>query len=256
MNILSGDDTETNFNPVPSLFTLCNALCGITSIIFTFRAGDGLIHPLSIWLIFGAMLFDVLDGMAARLLNAQSLHGMNLDSLADVISFGAAPAVMIYGLIANGFRTDAFPGLAWFAASFYLVCALWRLAHYNSIALQETGDHGDFIGLPTPGAAALICSMAILVPALGPGFKLATPLYTSYAVVSAVLMVGAVPYTHVRRCLSHSRKWVAPMVLLMLIGSILLFKVWALVGWAHFYAFSAPLMALEARVMQRRHANI
>ena len=239
------------------MLTLCNALCGFTSIIYTLRAGEGMIHPLSIWLIFAAMLFDVLDGLAARLLNAQSVHGMNLDSLADVISFGAAPAVMIYHLISNGYpATASFPGLAWFASSFYLVCTLWRLAHYNSIALQTEGDHGDFIGLPSPGAAALICSMAILVPSVVVGAKLAAAVCFTYAFASAILMVSSVPYTHVRRWLADSRKWVAPLLILSVISSLFLFRVWALVGWAHFYALSAPLIALEARVMQRRHASI
>ena len=126
------ESTDSHFNPVPSLFTLCNALCGFTSVLFTLRAEPGVIPAISLWLIFGAMLFDVMDGLAARVLKAQSLHGMNLDSMADVISFGVAPAVIIHQLILGQTSLSGhIPGLAWFIAAFYLGCALWRLAQYN-----------------------------------------------------------------------------------------------------------------------------
>ncbi len=248
---------EHHFNPVPSLFTLCNALCGFTSILYTLGAEDGHVPAISLWLVFGAMLFDVLDGLAARVLKAQSLHGMNLDSLADAISFGAAPAAIIHQLIMGRIALAGhFPGLAWFVAAFYLGCALWRLAQYNSIAMQETEDHSDFVGLPSPGAAALVCAMAILVPELDLGAKLMLIAYIAYSVISAGLMVSAVPYTHIRRWLTNTRKWVPVLFIGAVVASIFLFKVWAMVAWAHFYAFSAPFIALEARVMQRRHANI
>jgi len=248
---------ENRLNPVPSLFTLCNALCGFTSIIYTLNAEIGRIPAISLWLVFAAMLFDVFDGLAARLLKAQSLHGMNLDSLADAVSFGVAPAIIIYQLMmGNSELVRHMPGLALLTAAFYFVCALWRLAHYNCIAVQETGDSGDFVGLPSPGGAALVCAMAILVPALDLGVKETVAACISYVVTGSVLMVSNVPYTHVRRCLTNSKRWITVMLVAAIFSSIFLFQVWAMVAWAHFYVFSAPLLALEARVMQRRHANI
>lgn len=248
----------THFNPVPSLLTLCNALCGFTAVLYTFSAApEDPIPVMALWLVFGAMIFDVLDGLSARLLKAQSLHGMNLDSLADALSFGVAPAAILYRLLA-GEMTNAshLPNLPWVAAAFYLACALWRLAHYNALALQETDDDsGDFVGLPSPGAAALICAAAILVPALGLDTHITIALYTLYATGSAVLMVSAVPYTHLRRHLAHSRRWITPLLVTGCVASIIVLKVWAMVGWAHLYAFYAPLIALESHIMQRREAD-
>ncbi len=203
------------------------------------------------------MLFDALDGAAARLLKAQSLHGMCLDSLADAISFGVAPAMIIFQLVSNQMSAASeFPGLAWCASMFYLGCALWRLAQYNSFAIQEPRDCGDFIGLPSPGAAALVCAAAVLVPETGLGPVASVAAYVAYAAISAILMVSVVPYTHIRRHLTYSRRWIAPTLVAIAIASIVFFKGWAIVGWAHIYVLSAPLVALEARAMQRRHADI
>lgn len=258
MNTTSVETTaEGRFNPIPSLFTLCNALCGFTSILYTFRSAEAGIPLLSLWLILGAMLFDVLDGLSARWFKAQSLHGMNLDSLADAISFGAAPAAIIYRLVGNGVSfSGQFPGLAWFVAAFYLGCALWRLAQYNSLAVQDSPATSDFLGLPTPGAAALICAMTILVPALALGNKLMLLLYLAYALISAVLMVSALPYNHLRRVCIPPRKGLIVPMMLAAIAAIVLFKVWIVVALTHLYALHAPLLALESRVLQRRHANI
>lgn len=249
--------SESRFNPVPSLFTLCNALCGFTAILYTLGAEAGQIPAISLWLIGGAMLFDVLDGLAARLLKAQSIHGMNLDSMADVVSFGAAPAVIIYRLLLGG-TTESIglsQGIAWFVAAFYLGCALWRLAQYNTSAIQEADDHGDFIGLPSPGAAALVCSMAVLIPALDLGPKATFAIYICYSVLSASLMVSAVPYTHIRRCLSNSNKLVVVVLLTAVVVSIFIFKMWSLVIWAHFYVLYAPILEVEAKLARQAHKH-
>ena len=98
--------------------------------------------------------------------------------------------------------------------------------------------------------------MAVLVPALELSVRLMLTAYIAYAITSAVLMVSIVPYTHIRRCLSSSRRWVPVLFVVAVLASIFMFKVWAMVAWAHFYALSAPLVALEAHVMQRRHADV
>lgn len=250
------NSADFRFNPVPSLFTLCNALCGFTSIISAMAVPQGQVPVISLWLIGGAMLFDVLDGLAARVLKAQSMHGMNLDSMADAVSFGAAPAVIIYRLIlGDGTGSGLIEGVAWFVAAFYLGCELWRLAHYNTIAMQETDEHSDFVGLPSPGAAALVCSMAILVPALELDARLALLAYIAHAILSAFLMISTVPYTHVRRCLSNSRKWVSVAFLAAVITSIAIFKIWGLVGWAYLYVLYAPVLEMESRLARHAHKH-
>lgn len=253
------DHVEPRFNPVPSLFTLCNALCGFAAIIYALGAEDGRIPAISLWLVFGAMLFDVFDGLAARVLKAQSDHGMNLDSLADAVSFGVAPAVIIYRLVLGDAPVNGLVhGVAMLTASIYLGCELWRLAHYNSIKMQETDDHGDFVGLPSPGAAALVCSMVVLVPALSLGAKMTCAAYIAYGLLGAVLMVSTVPYTHVRRSLSNNNKWITVAFLIAVFASIYFFKTWALVGWAHFYVLYAPIVEMEAKLARQaeKHATM
>lgn len=250
------EELGSGFNPVPSLFTLCNALCGFSSIIYTLSAGNigEPIPAISLLLIGGAMVFDVLDGLAARVLKAGSLHGMNLDSLADAISFGAAPAVMVYSA---GMSTAPSAGmihtLSWLAASFYLGCVLWRLAQFNTQSADEKSDHGDFVGLPSPGAAAVICSMVVAIPALGLGERASFILYMAYPIVSAILMVSAVPYMHICRILSRDNKWVGIGVLVAVATSFILLKMWVFVVWAHLYLLYAPLWTLESRLVQHMH---
>jgi CDP-diacylglycerol--serine O-phosphatidyltransferase len=245
------------------MFTLCNALCGFTAILYTMKsgsAGDG-IPITSIYLIIGAMVFDVLDGLAARVLNAQSELGIYLDSLADIISFGLAPAVIIYQVGIGILQETGFSqSLSWVTASSFLGCALWRLASFNTQAALETGDHGDFTGLPSPGGAAAVCSMALVIPQLGLGYLNSFIVYMAYSLISAVLMVSNLPYTHIRRSLTGRKKGLGVALILVLISSLLFFKIWALVVIAHLYALFPPLLALEERISGRihraRHADI
>src|SRR5690606_20434438 len=110
----------------------------------------------SAWLICFAMIFDMLDGWAARILNARSLHGMQMDSLADMVTFGVAPAVIV-AVMAHTQELDVLPYMwVWVLSSIYLGCAALRLALYNVKALNKTDDDGkseEFHGLPTKGAA-------------------------------------------------------------------------------------------------------
>lgn len=120
---------------IPSFFTCCNLICGLLAILL----GEGL---LSFWLIFAGMFLDVFDGVAARLLNAQSAIGKELDSMADLITFGVAPA-SIYYLLA--------PGDDWvyfIPAMIYLLGCALRLAIFNTLESKRT-----FTGLASPAAA-------------------------------------------------------------------------------------------------------
>lgn len=249
--------TEHRFSAVPSLLTLCNAFCGLASIIYTMEAcSAGLPVPaISLLLIAGAMLFDVFDGFAARVLRAQSTHGMHLDSLADAVSFGAAPAIMIYAAgPGQNSEIALLHNLSWIAASFYLGCALWRLAAYNSASEEEAEGHRDFIGLPSPGAAAAICSMMLVVPHLTHNETIETCLYLAYAFAAAFLMVSAIPYIHIRHALTITTKPLTAAVLLLFTASIIFFNIWGLVAWAHIYVLSAPLHELEVRLIRRARA--
>ena len=157
---------------VPNSLTLCNSLCGFAAIINTLRVCDpaqpfsGVSCPsilaTSAILILFAMVFDALDGFAARILNAASMHGIQMDSLADMVTFGVAPATLVV------IMTRSLPGydgrffyIVWALAAVYLGGAALRLATYNVHAMVEKKSSDKFSGLPSPGAAAGICTTVI-----------------------------------------------------------------------------------------------
>ncbi|MDH3981780.1 MAG: CDP-alcohol phosphatidyltransferase family protein, partial [Kiritimatiellaceae bacterium] len=121
---------------IPCSITLCNALCGLSAIICMIspRSAETTVPFFAILLIFAAMFFDIFDGFAARKLKAESMHGMELDSLSDMLSFGIAPAILIF-VTGQGWHQNLQPfhWVAWLAAGFFTVCALWRLAQYNTV---------------------------------------------------------------------------------------------------------------------------
>ena len=246
---MSAPVTE-QFNPVPSLITLCNAFCGFASIVYaiTSYAHGETVPRACIWLLLGAMVFDTLDGLAARLMNAKSTHGAQLDSLADAISFGAAPAVAIFVFISRASeRTPAVAALIWIVSLFYLACTLWRLARYNTLALQGEKDDGCFQGLPSPAAACMIYSAGLFLPKMAFGDHLFFYFSLGYAFLTGLLMVSTIPYPHVRRCVSGEPRVLSFVFIGVALGSIAVFRTTALIIWAYIYFLIAPLAELLVR---------
>jgi CDP-diacylglycerol--serine O-phosphatidyltransferase len=243
-------EPEGRWSPIPSLVTLCNAFCGFTSILFalTSHLRGETIPVACIWLLFSSMVFDTLDGLLARLLNMKSQHGAQLDSLADAISFGAAPAAMAFvsaSQSSNG--TPAIMRLIFGVAFFYLGCTLWRLARYNAQAVLGKKDGGCFIGLPSPAAAGIVYSASVFLPALPIGESLRFYSVLGYTLLTGLLMVSRIPYPHVRRCVSGEPRALSFAFMGLVLGSIVLFRVTALVIWAYIYFFIAPLGEWQAR---------
>jgi len=144
---------------VPNLITSLNLAAGFIAIIF---ALEGSLATAS-WLVLAAMIFDFLDGFSARLLKAYSLLGKELDSLADIVSFGVAPAVIIYRLlcmvsdISITSTGGILPFLILFSPVIMPICAGLRLAKFNNDETQKT----SFKGLPTPANALAVISIVI-----------------------------------------------------------------------------------------------
>jgi CDP-diacylglycerol--serine O-phosphatidyltransferase len=133
---------------LPNALTLCAILCGLTSIRLS---GEGR-FALAAVAIFAAVALDTADGLAARLLSAASAIGAELDSLADFVNFGVAPALLLYwsDLIRLGVA-------GWLAAAAYVLAAGWRLARFNVHSKTSRGDAPNwFSGLPTTAAAAAV----------------------------------------------------------------------------------------------------
>ncbi|MDD5729390.1 MAG: CDP-alcohol phosphatidyltransferase family protein, partial [Victivallales bacterium] len=190
------------FKAVPNALTLCNSICGFGAVLYTLRAyssprGVTDVFAISAWIILFAMVFDALDGFAARIFNAASMKGIQMDSLADMVTFGVAPAVLV-AVMTHHLRLMSNTGYLLICAltAVYLGGAALRLATYNVHAMLEKKSSDKFAGLPTPGAAAAICSIVIFcdkdVHAVS-YLSLAMPIY---AAVLGILMVSSIPYVH------------------------------------------------------------
>lgn len=186
----------------PTILTICNSLCGFGAILYTLYVYDSPRAPenvlaISAWIILCAMVFDALDGFAARLFNAASLHGLQMDSLADMVTFGVSPAILV-AVMAHSLRAMK-PYqylLVWGFCAIYLGCAAFRLATYNVHAVVEKKSSDKFSGLPTPGAAAAICSLVIYYSMRAGEIKQILTILPIYTAVLGALMVSNVHYQH------------------------------------------------------------
>ncbi len=163
---------------LPNLMTAGNLFCGFTAILKILEgallqasdpdaAGD-LFHA-AIWFILGAFVFDFLDGRLARLGGHESPFGREFDSLADIVSFGLAPALMVYRIV-----LQEFPRACWIIAFIYLACGGLRLARFNTAAANHdklgiSDDRKNFTGFPIPAAAGLIASITLFLLWLAEG---------------------------------------------------------------------------------------
>jgi len=179
------DPDEPKIYFLPNLMTACNLACGFFAVLMIFKGitevrlieaqkmtGPGKLPPKEVYeiskqyyeyailLIFGSCLFDLLDGRLARLGGQESPFGREFDSLADIISFGMAPAMLLS-------RAVLFPlgNVGWAIALVYLVCGAMRLARFNCLAAlpKKSGESNDFRGLPIPMAAGFIASLTFLL---------------------------------------------------------------------------------------------
>src|SRR5258705_859972 len=159
---------------LPNLMTAGNLFCGFTA---TLKILEGALlqsanadlaadrfHE-AIWFILGAFVFDFLDGRLARLGGHETSFGREFDSLADIVSFGLAPALMVYRVVLN-----QFPNACWIIAFVYLACCALRLARFNSAAATNGSQHPKtFTGFPIPAAAGLIASITLFLLWLAEG---------------------------------------------------------------------------------------
>ena len=134
---------------LPSLFTLANMMCGFGAILVASR-GE---YRLACLLIALSVVFDIADGAVARLVGAVSPFGLQFDSLADLVSFGLAPSLVVFALFSDG--RDQWDPLAWLACFLWVACAAIRLARFNT-TIDPTADKRYFTGLPSPGAAGVV----------------------------------------------------------------------------------------------------
>jgi CDP-diacylglycerol--serine O-phosphatidyltransferase len=153
---------------LPNLMTAGNLFCGFVALtkIVEASAEDPRFNSVirhALFFILLACIFDLLDGRLARMGGSESPFGREFDSLADLISFGAAPAFLVHRIVLR----DFFPGrpeIGWFIASIYLICGALRLARFNCLAAMPGGSGAkDFMGFPIPAAAGLVASLTLFL---------------------------------------------------------------------------------------------
>jgi len=166
---------------IPNIFTSANLLCGLLAIIKVFDSDV----VTAGWLILAASIFDGLDGQIARLTKSESRFGLNFDSLADMVSFGIAPALLIYSVISLRHIH-----LATIEAVLFGGCCALRLARYNVQATTTVNRY--FMGIPSPAAAGVIASAFLVMQ--NSNSVLMEKLFSFLPLISAFLMISIIKY--------------------------------------------------------------
>ncbi|MFW3171085.1 CDP-diacylglycerol--serine O-phosphatidyltransferase [Geodermatophilus sp. CPCC 206100] len=178
---------------LPSLFTLANMLCGFAAILVSIRGQ----YTLAAVLVGLSVVFDITDGAVARLVGAVTPFGLQFDSLADLVSFGLAPAVLAFTLFSEG--RDEWDPLGWVVCFLWVACAAIRLARFNT-TIDPTADKRYFIGMPSPGAAGVVLASVF---AFGDQMQGRDRLWVLLIVaVPAVLMISTVRFRSFRALVS------------------------------------------------------
>jgi len=161
------NNNEPKIYLLPNLMTAGNLFCGFAAVFKIIEAGlivaangnPATAYYQAIAFILGACVFDLLDGRLARLGGHESPFGREFDSLADVVSFGLAPALLVYQIVLVDF-----PRVGWVVAFIYLLCGAMRLARFNCVAAEnQDKPEKDFRGFPIPAAAGLIGSLTLFM---------------------------------------------------------------------------------------------
>lgn len=226
----------------PTLLTVLNLFCGFSAVLLAFQ-GE---FTWAARAVAAAVLMDMLDGAVARAVGATTPFGVQMDSLADLISFGLAPAVLVYTWVMHEQQNY----LAWAFAFVWLTCAAFRLARFN-VTVDPLADKRYFIGLPSPGAAAVPVATIFALESAQIGTSLVGPVVLS--LLPALLMVSNVRYRSFRNLMAIHQ---APRIPVLLVAVALLVGLIVDPGRtglvvAYAYLLTAPLGWLTRGVRQR-----
>lgn len=168
-----GEGEKLKIYFLPNLFTAGNLFCGFVALTQIVEAqlipdADGHVNwmPIKVALAFIllACIFDLFDGRVARMGGHESPFGREFDSLADLVSFGVAPAFLVHRVVLHNALPDEYTEFGWFIASIYLICGAFRLARFNCLsAMNAPGAGKDFLGFPIPSAAGLVASLTLFI---------------------------------------------------------------------------------------------
>lgn len=231
---------------LPNLMTAGNLFCGFMSVIECIQArlsetaltgfyngstpADH--YRYAVYLILGAAAFDALDGRLARYGGRESLFGAEFDSLADVVSFGIAPALMMFFFILSPTHGITwFRNIGWFVGFIYLLCAAMRLARFNVITnpllhRAAKDSNKDFVGLPVPAAAATVAATVLFLLQLAEAdkslhrFALLLPFLM---LMIALLMMSTVRYPSGKQLNMQTKTRLTTFVAILVVGALVVF---------------------------------
>jgi CDP-diacylglycerol--serine O-phosphatidyltransferase len=161
-------DTKLKIYFLPNLLTAGNLFCGFVALTKIVEADPNSFEyfsqiKLALAFILLACIFDLFDGRVARMGGVESPFGREFDSLADLVSFGVAPAFLVQRVVLADVFGE-YRQISWFIASIYLLCGAFRLARFNCLAaMPNSGANKDFLGFPIPSAAGLVASLTLLI---------------------------------------------------------------------------------------------
>lgn len=224
---------------LPSLFTIANMFCGYACIVYAMRGEFETAAPF----VAVSVILDMLDGRIARMTGTTSAFGLEFDSLADVVSFGVAPAVLVFcwGLEPLG-------RLGWAAGFVFLTGGATRLARFN---IQTTTDKRYFVGMPIPAAAGVPASTVFVYPQGLHDYRSALPALL-LMLVPALLMVSTIRFRSFKSIDLHTRRSSKVLVFLALaLLAIVTHPRWALLVIAYVYLCSAFVEMAWTRLRRR-----
>ena len=216
---------------LPNLLTAANLFCGFVALTKIVEAnisgGDYEQIKVALGFILLACIFDLFDGRVARMGGVESPFGREFDSLADLISFGAAPAFLVHRVVLKDV-IPRHPEFGWFIASVYLLCGAFRLARFNCLTAMRAEHSKDFLGFPIPSAAGLVASLTLFMIwwdekdfATG-NWRFFLPVLLLFL---SWMMVSNVKYPSFKTLdLRATRTFTKTLVAILFLGSILIFR--------------------------------
>jgi CDP-diacylglycerol--serine O-phosphatidyltransferase len=244
---------------LPAMMTSANLLCGYYAVVASLvGTADDFNHAAKA--IGIAIVFDSLDGRVARMTGTNTEFGVQFDSLADVVSFGVAPAVLAYawGVRAVATQVPWIGSMGWVCCLAFLLCCAWRLARFNVQGMAPGGSK-YFVGMPTPAAAGVIASVVHAFRKDGPlgvGGPLADSKW-SLAWLALAVALGALMTSKIRfysfKDLPWSKKQPGILILLLAIlgAAVWKFSEWALLLLACTYAITGLTLHVVRFIRQR-----
>jgi len=236
---------------LPSSITMASVFCGFSSVVMSINAAGATPERFFLWaagLLVLAGVFDALDGRVARATNTATEFGVQLDSLADVVSFGMAPAILAYryGFFQLGISDSHLRAAGWAACFVFIACGALRLARFN--VQVGSVDSRYFMGLPIPGGAACVASVIIWHPT-PPAAAAHAYWFAAELLLVGLLMVSTIRFPSFKKRPTNPRTaMVTSLMIVLFFALLILFQQSFLLGFCAIYVALSLAMNLAWKI--------